>query len=292
MLDANLLSKQLQDKATLSTSRRAFLAGSRLALGAAVGLALLGSAPAKAVPGDGNGNGIGGGGDNNPPGVPRLDGCGPSGGQPPKCCFLPGTKIATPNGAVEIEKLAIGDHVLTIKSGAKPVKWIGRQQFERAGDPGAAPVKISRFAIDGKAPTADLYVSPAHAIYIDDILIPAVNLVNGITVCANAKPEMETITYYHVEFDTHEVILAEGLAVESFLGGNRSAFENADEYVRLYGSLGEPMTPFAPIVAYCGGRQELASHIRSALARIYDFRKPIDKVRDRLANSAESSLAA
>jgi hypothetical protein len=281
MLDANLLSQKLQGKATLSTSRRAVLAGSRLALGAAVGLALLGSGLAKADPTNGNG-----------PGEPGTNGCGPSGGQPQKCCFLPGTKIATPNGAVEIENLAIGHHVLTIKGEAKPVKWIGRRQFERASDPGAAPVKISRFAINGKAPTADLYVSPAHAIYIDGILIPAANLVNGITVCANAKPEMETITYYHVEFDTHEVILAEGLAVESFLGGNRSAFENADEYVRLYGSLGEPMTPFAPIVAYCGGRQELASHIRSALAPVHDFRKQIDKVRDRVADFAKLARAA
>jgi hypothetical protein len=32
---------------------------------------------------------------------------------------------------------------------------------------GAGPVKISRFAIDGKAPHSEFYVSPAHAIYID-----------------------------------------------------------------------------------------------------------------------------
>ncbi len=263
-------SHEVVAKATLQTSRRSFLAGSRLALGAglAIGLGIMArSAPARA-------------GGNNPG----------RGGK--SCCFLPGTKIATPNGAVEIQHLAVGDDVLTFEGDTKRVKWVGRQQFERASDPGASPVKISRHAIDGHAPHADLYVSPEHAIYIDGILIPARNLVNGITIVADAKPEIKTITYYHIELDTHEVILAEGLAVESFLGGNRAAFDNVDEYIRLYGSPGEALTPFAPIVSYYGGRQELASHIRSVAAPLWDRRKPIDKVRDRLADHAHLARAA
>ena len=99
----------------------------------------------------------------------------------------------------------------------------------RYWDRDAAPVKIMRFAIDGKAPYADLYVSPGHAIYIDGILIPAGNLINGVTILADAKPEALSLTYYHVELDAHEAILAEGLAVETFLGNNRDAFDNADD---------------------------------------------------------------
>jgi hypothetical protein len=123
------------------------------------------------------------------------------------------------------------------------------------------------------------HISPGHAIYIDGILIRASNLVNGVTILADAKPEALSLTYLHIELDTHEAILAEGLAVESFQRGNPQAFDNADEYLRLHGSLGEPLAPFAPIVN--SSRQELASHIRSALA---DFRKPIEKVRDRIIN--------
>ena len=114
---------------------------------------------------------------------------------------------------------------------------------------GEGPVKISRFAIDGKAPHSDLYVSPWHAIYLDSILIPAKYLVNGVTIVADAKPEALSLTYFHIELDTHEAILAEGLAVESFLRDDPHAFDNADEYVRLYGSPGEPLTPFAPYFA-------------------------------------------
>ena len=70
-------------------------------------------------------------------------------------------------------------------------------------------MKISRFAIDGKAPHSDLYVSPAHVIYIDGILMPASNLINGVTiVVADAKPEALSLTYFHIELDTHEAILA------------------------------------------------------------------------------------
>jgi hypothetical protein len=109
---------------------------------------------------------------------------------------------------------------------------------------------------------------------------------------ADAKPEAPSLTYLHIELDTHEAILAEGLAVESFLRDNPHAFDNADEYVRLYGSPGEPLTPFAPIVAYNSSLQELGSHIRGAFAPLYDFRKPIEKVRDRIVDRLEFAHAA
>jgi Hint domain len=180
--------------------------------------------------------------------------------------------------------------VLTVSGEAKPIKFIGRRKVSRErAEPwksGEGPVKISRFAIDGKAPHSDLYISPGHAIYIDGILIPASNLVNGITIVADAKPEPLSLTYFHIELDTHEAVLAEGLAVESFRRDNQLThafwFDNADEYVRLYGPPGEPPAPFAPILRYRRSRQELASLMRSAVAPVYDFRKPIEKVRDRI----------
>jgi hypothetical protein len=193
-----------------------------------------------------------------------------------------------------IEELQIGDGVLTISGQIKQIKFIGHRRVSREPSQswtGAGLVKISRFAIDGKAPLSDLYVSACHAIYIDSILIPAKYLVNGVTIVADAKPEALSLTYFHIELDTHEAILAEGLAVESFLRDNPHAFDNADEYVRLYGWPEEPLTPFAPYVPYTG-RQELASHIRSALAPVYDFRKAIVKVRDRIADRADFARAA
>ena len=261
--EKNFLDPSTNEKATLATSRRSFIAGWKLCAGVALGFGLAArSSPARAV-------------------CATAVGC---------SCFLSGTRIKTPEGEINIEELRIGDHVLTASGEAKPIKFIGRRKVsrERAGPwkKGEGPVKISRFAIDGKAPHADLYISPTHAIYIDGILIPAGNLVNGVTIVADAKPEALSLTYFHIELDTHEAILAEGLAVESFRLDNQLThafwFDNADEYVRLYGSPGAPLVPFAPILRYRGSRQELASHMRSALAPVYDIRKPIEKVRDRI----------
>jgi hypothetical protein len=249
-------------KATLMTSRRSFIAGWKLCAGVALGLCLAGCRD-------------GGGGYR---------------------CFLQGTRIKTTEGEIDIEELRIGDRVLTASGETKPIKFIGRSKVsrERTGSrkKGEGPVKISRFAIDGKVPHSDLYISPAHAIYIDGILIPASDLVNGVSIVADTKPEALSLTYFHIELDTHEAILAEGLAVESFQRDNLHAFDNAGEYVRLYGSLGEPLTPFAPVVHYKSSRLKLASHIRSVLAPVYDFRKPIEKVRDRVADRLEFARAA
>ena len=222
----------VDEKAALMTSRRSFLASSKLIVGAGVvlGLALTGrsssaqaqSAPAAAsTPAPAGGSGRKGGG-----GV---------------SCFLPGTRIQTPESEVRIEELRIGDRVLTAFGEEKPIKFIGRKELSRQPSQawkGEGPVKISRFAIDGKAPHSDLYVSPAHGIYIDGFLAPANNLVNGSNIVANAKPEVLSLTYFHIELETHEPILAEGLAVETYLRDHPDAFDNMDEYVRLYGPSG------------------------------------------------------
>jgi hypothetical protein len=253
-------------KATVATSRRSFIAGWKLGAGVALGLCLAGrssSAQTLLTP------------------TKKIS------------CFLSGTRIKTPEGEINIEELRIGDTVLTASGEIKPIKFIGRRKVSRKRTgPGDGPVKISRFAIDSKAPRSDLYVSPAHAIYIDGILIFASQLVNGVTIVADAKPDALSLTYFHIALDTHEAILAEGLAVESSQRDNLHAFDNADEYVRLYGLGGEPLAPFAPIVRYHSSLQELGSHIRSTLAPLYDFRRPIEKVRDRILDRLDLARAA
>jgi hypothetical protein len=281
MNERNSFDVSADEKATLITSRRSFLASSKLIVGAGVvlGLALTGRSSSAQVPAA--------------PSAPTpVSPCAACKGA---SCFLPGTRIHAPEREVKIEQLQIGDEVLTAFGEVKPIKFIGRKELSRQPSQtwnGEGPVKISRFAIEGKAPHSDLYVSPAHAIYINGILIPANNLVNGSNIVANAKPEALSLTYFHIELETHEPILAEGLAVETYLRDNPDAFDNMDEYVRLYGPPGEPLTPFASVVPYWGVRQELASHIRSVLAPVYDLRRPVDKIRDRIADRAEVARAA
>jgi hypothetical protein len=50
--------------------------------------------------------------------------------------------------------------------------------------------------------------------FLDDVLVPAQHLVNGVSIL---KVEgVEEIEYFHLEFDRHAVIYAEGAAAESF----------------------------------------------------------------------------
>ncbi len=143
-------------------------------------------------------------------------------------------------------------------------------------------------------PNRDLYVSRAHMLYLNGVLISAASLVNGTTVSVVA-PNVDTLQYYHVEFDKHEVVLAEGAPCESLLATaeRRKIFNNYEEHDVLYGHLPvNDMTPFAPIASFNGGRSELKSRLRSALAPVIDIRRPIDVVRDNVEVRALLSKAA
>ena len=76
-------------------------------------------------------------------------------------------------------------------------------------------------------PTRDVYVSPEHSLCVsvakEEVLIPAEKLVNGSTV---AFAPTDTVTYWHVELDSHDILLANNLPAESFLkmGANRRFF--------------------------------------------------------------------
>jgi hypothetical protein len=77
-----------------------------------------------------------------------------------------------------------------------------------------------------------VYLSPDHAVYVNEVLIPVKHLVNGTTV---AQVRTDTVTYYHVELAAHDVVLAENLPAESYLEtGDRANFANAGAVVRQF----------------------------------------------------------
>jgi hypothetical protein len=131
-------------------------------------------------------------------------------------------------------------------------------------------------------------------LYLNGVLISAASLVNGTTVSVVA-PTVDAIQYLHIEFDKHEVVLAEGAPCESLLAtaDRRQIFDNYEEHVALYGQLpAADMTPFAPIASFNGGRSELKSRLRSALAPVIDIRHPVDIARDTVEARALMSKAA
>jgi hypothetical protein len=153
-------------------------------------------------------------------------------------CYYPGTGIRTPGGDVAVEALAVGDAVVIADGRVMPVRWIGRNTVStRFADPlRVLPIRIRAGALDEGLPERDLLVSPEHALLVEDILIQAGALVNGVSIIRE-RDVPETFTYHHVELAEHALILAEGAAAESFVDNiHRSAFDNWDEHEALYGT--------------------------------------------------------
>jgi hypothetical protein len=151
-------------------------------------------------------------------------------------CYCRGTSILTECGEVRVEHLAIGDMVATISGEAKPIKWVGKRSYAGqfiAGNRAVLPIVVRAGALTPDTPARDLWLSPRHALLLDGVLVPAEHLVNGQTILqAEAVDQVE---YFHLEFDTHEVILAEGAPAESYVEcDNRQGFHNAHEFAALY----------------------------------------------------------
>jgi hypothetical protein len=140
-------------------------------------------------------------------------------------CFAQGTRIATPGGLVAVEALQVGDMVLTESGVARPVIWLGHRRVECARHPRPRdvwPARVRAHAFAPGRPARDLLLSPDHAVKFGGALIPIRYLVNGATI---AQLPVPTVTYWHVELPTHDILLAENLPAESFLDtGNRAAF--------------------------------------------------------------------
>jgi hypothetical protein len=210
-------------------------------------------------------------------------------------CFLKGTQILTLQGERAIEDLRTGDPVSTILGEPQRIKWIGRMRVDRQAlrDVARAPVKIARGAFNGVLPHSDLYVSYRHRLFINGLLIPAGDLINGSTITRAQSTNADGIEYLHVELERHDVIFANGAPAETLLSdSNRADFDNFDEYVALYGDTLTVQAPYAPIAARNNFRQTLTSHLRGALAPIYDCRQPLEIIQDELARQAHRGPVA
>jgi Hint domain len=149
---------------------------------------------------------------------------------------LPGTRIATEYGEVPVEILRVGDHVLTLLAGkTQPIKWIGRRTANCAQHPKPKQVwrvRVAAGAFSPGRPHTELFLSPDHSVYVNEVLIPVKYLINGSTI---EQEPVDRVTYHHIELAEHDVVLAEGLPAESFLDMKDGAnYANRPAPVRLY----------------------------------------------------------
>ncbi len=137
-------------------------------------------------------------------------------------CFVAGTMIRTGRGDVPVEKLRIGDMVLTRDDKLQPIRWIGQRTLPAEGR--MAPVRILRGTFGDHR---TLMVSPLHRVLVrnvhadllfgsSEVLIAARDLIDGRNV---RQIEGGLVHYVHLLFDRHQVVWSEGLETESFLPG-------------------------------------------------------------------------
>ncbi|HBQ36516.1 MAG TPA: type I secretion protein [Rhodobacteraceae bacterium] len=162
-------------------------------------------------------------------------------------CFVSGTHILTPQGETTVENLSVGDLVNTMDHGLQPILWIGCST--RVAKGAMAPILFQKGAIGN---SRDLLVSPQHRMLVRDwqaellfgeneVLVPAKALINDQTV---RRKTGGMVCYYHILFDSHEIVFSEGIPSESFKANDKniSGFDAdcRDEILELFPELGLP----------------------------------------------------
>ena len=165
-------------------------------------------------------------------------------------CYVTGTRIRTTRADVPVEALQVGDLAVTASGRVRPITWIGHREVACAAHPVPSevwPVRVRAGAFGvgegGTArPTRDLFLSHGHPVLVGDgeaeHLVPIMCLVNGTSI---ERIEVASTTYWHIELDAHDILLAEGLPAESFLDfGNRAWFAPDDQRIAADHALTNP----------------------------------------------------
>lgn len=141
-------------------------------------------------------------------------------------CYCKGTLILTNQGYVKIEDIKKND--LVIREGiitpsgtlernvmVVPVIWISSFKVKTLNSK-SRPICITKNAFGEHYPCEDLYISPAHKIFINDkLLLEANDIINGNTIYQDN--ECESVEYYHLECEDHSAIYANCILSESYI---------------------------------------------------------------------------
>lgn len=146
-------------------------------------------------------------------------------------CFVAGTLILTEDGERAVESLSVGDRIVTRDNGVRLIRWIGSRKVSAAElvrKPKLRPIRISAGALGASTPSSDLRVSPQHRVLVrskiaqrmfgtDEVLVAAKQLVvlDGIDIAE----DVESVEYFHILFDQHEVVISNGAETESLYTG-------------------------------------------------------------------------
>ena len=179
-------------------------------------------------------------------------------------CLVLGALIQTAQGEVAIEDLIEGNEITTLCPVGGPqqtrkLRRIFRRQVPTT-DPRFRPIRIMAGALGNGLPKRDLLVSRQHRMLVQskiaermfgtsDVLIAAVKLtaLPGIFV----EEGLKTVEYFHLLFDQHEVIYAEGAPTESLFTGPEAlkaiSPQAREELLSIFPAISE--VDYAPVPA-------------------------------------------
>jgi Ca2+-binding RTX toxin-like protein len=200
----------------------------------------------------------------------------------PPICFVHGTLIATANGDVPVENLKDGDLVQTLDRGLQPLRWMGRRHLSvraLAENENMRPIRIRKDVINAGNGVGDLIVSPQHRILVaskvaqrmfdsTEVLIAAKQLlaIDGVDIANDFKD----VTYFHILFDQHEIVYANGVPSESLYLGQQAqkclSPEGREEIYTLFPEVASPTfmaTSCRPIIQNKQARQLALRHAKN-----------------------------
>ncbi len=150
-------------------------------------------------------------------------------------CFVAGTLIRTDHGPLPVEGLRPGMRAVAYRGEPVEIIWTGHRDIEFRRHPrpdSVQPVLVEAGAFGPGLPSRDLWLSPDHALFVDEVLIPVRCLINHQTI---QQISVSEVTYFHIELPEHDVILAEDLPAESYLAvGDRFDFDQDGEVIGLH----------------------------------------------------------
>jgi len=194
-------------------------------------------------------------------------------------CFVTGAWITTLRGLIAVEDLNVGDMVLTVDNGYKPVRWIGSRRVAHSSLRACEklrPVVIRAGALGHGLPERDLGLSRQHRVLMrsiiaermfgsTEVLLPAKDLLglDGVS----CTEEGRAVEYWHVMFDEHEVIFSEHAMTESFhVGPHAEALMPPEAFEEIL-SLFPHIRTVAPRLARQEVRGKRAQHMVQRMVR-------------------------
>lgn len=150
-------------------------------------------------------------------------------------CFAAGTMIATAIGEVPVERLRVGDRVLTLDRGYQPVRWSGR--FHVGAASGRDEVEFAPGSLGGGFPSRPLRVTACHRMLLSDARLARYFGETEVLAAAGHFPARSGIVrraarpgarFHHFLLPAHEIIFANRVPSESLFAGGTMVAEQPE----------------------------------------------------------------